>query len=295
MPDRRAAIPDPRATEFVSDSPLQTFLAAADALERDERLPLVGQLLGKLCCRLTGEGRRHAGHRVPPARSTPVRQPGLPHAVEQRQGPDRDRDPGSDDRARRFRPADRSTLADGDHVHAVRRAQRQQLVPGEDPVSHYVRAGWRDGLSPHPLFDPAWYRSQRPKTAADTAPLVHYLTQGWRQGLSPHPLFDSKWYLDQYEDIAAAGFEPLTHYLGGGAAEGRDPSPWFDTAHHVAARGVALDPAVNPLVDYLQGGAWSVAEARPGFPTAAYLAQSPELVGQGMTPLEHWARKAAQS
>jgi hypothetical protein len=62
----------------------------------------------------------------------------------------------------------------------------------------------------------------------------------------------------------------------------------------VAARGAALDPAVNPLVDYLRGGAWAVAEARPGFPTAAYLAQSPELVGQGMTPLEHWARKAAQ-
>ncbi len=174
-------------------------------------------------------------------------------------------------------------------------AQRPDLAPGEDPVSHYVRAGWRAGLSPHPLFDPAWYRRQTPQRAAEVAPLIHYLTEGWRQGLSPHPLFDSKWYLEQYEDIAAAGFEPLGHYLGGGAAEGRDPSPWFDTAHHVAARGAALDPEANPLVDYLAGGAWSVAEARPGFPTAAYLAQSPDLVGQGMTPLEHWARKAAQT
>jgi hypothetical protein len=46
-------------------------------------------------------------------------------------------------------------------------------------------------------------------------------------------------------------------------------------------------------VDYLQGGAWAVAESRPGFPIAAYLAQSPELVAQGLTPLEHWARKAS--
>jgi hypothetical protein len=62
----------------------------------------------------------------------------------------------------------------------------------------------------------------------------------------------------------------------------------------VAARGDALAASANPLVDYLQGGAWTVAEARPGFPTAAYLAGSPELVRQGLTPLEHWARRHAR-
>jgi hypothetical protein len=174
-------------------------------------------------------------------------------------------------------------------------AQRPDLAADEDPVSHYVRKGWRDGLSPHPLFDPAWYRSQAPRQAAEAAPLVHYLTEGWRQGLSPHLLFDSKWYLEHNEDIAAAGLEPLTHYLGGGAAEGRDPSPWFDNAHYLASRGADLNADRNPLVDYLQGGAWAVAESRPGFPTAAYLAQSPELVLQGLTPLEHWARKAPKA
>ena len=142
--------------------------------------------------------------------------------------------------------------------------QGPDLAADEDPVSHYVRQGWRDGLSPHPLFDAAWYRRQTPQGSGETAPLVHYVTVGWRMGLSPHPLFDARWYLEQYEDIAAAGFEPLSHYLGGGAAEGRNPSPWFDTAHYVAVRGEALDAAVNPLVDYLAGGAWAVGEARPG-------------------------------
>jgi hypothetical protein len=174
-------------------------------------------------------------------------------------------------------------------------AQGPQLRPDEDPVSHYVRVGWRDGLSPHPLFDAAWYRRQMPRQAAETPPLVHYLTTGWREGRSPHPLFDPRWYVEQNPDVAEIGAEPLTHFLTGGAAEGRSPSAWFDLPHYVAARGVALDLAANPLVDYLEGGAWSVAEARPGFPTAAYLAQSPELVAQGMTPLEHWARKAAKA
>jgi hypothetical protein len=179
-----------------------------------------------------------------------------------------------------------------DILHYI--AQGPELAAGEDPASHYLRIGWREGLSPSPLFDPAWYRRQMPRQAAEVAPLVHYLTVGWREGLSPHPLFDPKWYVEQNPDVAEIGAEPLTHFLTGGAAEGRSPSPWFDTAHYIAARGEALDPAANPLADYLAGGAWSVSEARPGFPTAAYLAQSPELVAQGMTPLEHWARKAAR-
>jgi len=57
-------------------------------------------------------------------------------------------------------------------------------------------------------------------------------------------------------------------------------------------RGAGLAPGVNPLVDYLRGGAWAVADARPGFPTAAYLASRPDLVRAGLTPLEHWARRA---
>jgi hypothetical protein len=174
-------------------------------------------------------------------------------------------------------------------------AQGPELARDEDPASHYVRIGWRDGLSPHPLFDGAWYRRQMPRQAAEMAPLVHYLTTGWRQGLSPHPLFDPRWYTEQNPDVAELGTEPMSHFLIGGAAEGRSPSPWFDLPHYLAARGAGLDPAANPLVDYLQGGAWAVAEARPGFPTAAYLAATPELVRQGMTPLEHWARKAAKA
>lgn len=168
--------------------------------------------------------------------------------------------------------------------------QRPALQPGEDPLSHYLREGWSHGLSPHPLFDPDWYRRQLPRQARQAPPLQHYLEEGWRRGLSPHPLFDPEWYLEQNPDVAQAGLEPLTHFITGGAQDGRSPSPWFDLPHYVDARGEALG-AANPLVDYLQGGAWAVAEARPGFPTAAYLAASPELVREGLTPLEHWARR----
>lgn len=170
-------------------------------------------------------------------------------------------------------------------------AQSGPLPDGDDPLAHYLREGWREGLSPHPVFDPAWYLRQAPD-AADGPPLVHYLETGWRAGASPHPLFDPAWYLAQYPDVAEAGEEPLTHFLREGGQAGRNPGPWFDTAHYVEARG-GLPPDVNPLQDYLQGGAWAVAESRPGFPSAAYLARQPELARSGITPLEHWARRAA--
>jgi len=76
-----------------------------------------------------------------------------------------------------------------------------------------------------------------------------------------------------------------------GAAEGRDPSPWFEGARHRQARGVALADGANPLLDYLQGGAWGAGASGGGIATLAYLAAHPEIVGEGLTPLEHLARQ----
>ena len=169
-------------------------------------------------------------------------------------------------------------------------AQAPVLAHGEDPVSHYIREGGRLGLSPHPLFDPVWYIAQVPAAAGQPA-LVHYLTSGWRKGHSPHPLFDPSWYTDRWPDVVESGMPPLLHLLMLGGFEGRSPSGWFDLEHYVVQRGAELPHGVNPLVDYLQGGAWAINEARPGFPTAAYVAASPDLVRDGVTPLEHWARR----
>lgn len=170
-------------------------------------------------------------------------------------------------------------------------AQAPDIGPADDPLNHYLREGWVLGLSPHPLFDPKWYVRQVP-SAHRGPPLLHYLDKGWKRA-SPHPLFDPSWYVEQYADVGESGLEPLTHFLVSGAADGRSPSPWFDLPHYVAQRGRDLARGANPLIDYLQGGAWAVTEARPGFPTAAYLAASPELVRDGLTPLEHWARRQA--
>jgi hypothetical protein len=161
---------------------------------------------------------------------------------------------------------------------------------GANPLEHYLAVGWSGGHSPHPLFDAAWVGKQAANPGEGRSPLVRYLVEGWAAGLTPHPLFDPLWYLERYPDVAAAGIEPLTHFVTAGAADRRDPSRWFDTIHYLAARGDGSFYDDNPLIDYLAGGAWRVSEARPGFPSMAYLISQPELVRQGVTPLEHWAR-----
>lgn len=174
-------------------------------------------------------------------------------------------------------------------------AQGPALAPGEDPLSHYIREGALQGLSPHPLFDPAWYAGQAAAAGAPLAggvnPLVHYLEGGSAAGLKPHPLFDPDWYRDRNPDLAERGVEPLIHFVTEGWTLGKHPGPWFDLNHYAIQRGDARPADLNPLLDYLDGGAWAVAESRDGLPTAAYIAAHPDLAAQGLTPLEHWARR----
>ncbi len=100
-----------------------------------------------------------------------------------------------------------------------------------DRYREYLKTGWREGRSPHPLFDEVWYADRYPDVRAAGFPgLVHYLRFGWREGRSPHPLFDEVWYADRYPDVRAAGFPGLVHYLRFGWREGRSPHPAISDA-----------------------------------------------------------------
>lgn len=94
---------------------------------------------------------------------------------------------------------------------------------GMSPLVHYVLHGWREGRDPHPLFLNDWYLAQNPDVAAHGAldPLDHYLLHGWREGRQPNPLFNPRSYLSRYPDVQAANFEPLSHFMLYGESEGR--------------------------------------------------------------------------
>ncbi|WP_083097458.1 hypothetical protein [Pseudophaeobacter leonis] len=155
-----------------------------------------------------------------------------------------------------------------------------------EPLSHYLSRGWRQMLSPHPLFDPAWYLCEnRDVLEAEQDPWLHYLQQGWRQGRSLHPLFDTKWYLALYEDVAEAGVEPLSHYLRKGWLEGRSPHPLFGGPWYQEAYG--LEEGINPWLDYIQTGWRAGRSPHPRFDADWYLTKYLDPLA-GFEPLQHY-------
>lgn len=114
------------------------------------------------------------------------------------------------------------------------------------------------------LFDPDWYRAAAGPLSEGTDLFAHFRAEGWRAGLSPHPLFDTAWYLDTNPDVRAAGADPLHHFLAHGRCEGRAPHPLVDLhglarqlpgaadpfgAYRAGAwrRGITPHPLVDPL------------------------------------------------
>ena len=73
------------------------------------------------------------------------------------------------------------------------------------------------------FIDLGYYQAQvHDKRFADVlAALEHYLEAGWRAGLDPHPSFSTRGYLHDNWDVAADGIDPLTHFVHHGRSEGR--------------------------------------------------------------------------
>jgi hypothetical protein len=138
--------------------------------------------------------------------------------------------------------------------------------PGEalaNPLLHYALAGWREGVSPSPLFSPQHYRRLRGEIAGD--PLLDFMRAGAQEGVDPHPLFDVSFYRARHLNDPAVN--PLVHYLEEGGKRGLDPSPLFDTPRFVAAYG---ESAEAPLEAYLANPErWDFALA-PAFDARLY-------------------------
>jgi hypothetical protein len=177
------------------------------------------------------------------------------------------------------------------------------------PIVHYLLDGARQGLRPHLLFDPAWYRSQggcrrfanplidyiKGGAAQDLDPSPYFSTRYYRKisgentrltplgqfiahglpaGIIPTPLFDSAWYLENNPDVRQAGFDPFLHFVASGSHNGRSPSPLFDAPWYRMKTPDMRDQGMEPLAHYLSIGASQGRDPSPFFDTAFYLAQA---------------------
>ncbi|MGP9629464.1 glycosyltransferase [Halomonas sp. AOP42-C1-46] len=82
-------------------------------------------------------------------------------------------------------------------------------------------------LNHHEVFEQGYYKQQLPvwQRWLWVRPELHFLRLGWRGGLTPSSRFDSRWYTSRYVDVRRANVNPLVHFLRYGIYEGRMPSP----------------------------------------------------------------------
>jgi hypothetical protein len=95
------------------------------------------------------------------------------------------------------------------------------------------------------LFDLGFYASQ--VCAHEKPSISHFLKHGWRRGLSPSPFFDGVFYTVAYADVKNAGWNPVLHYIRHGWREGRTPHPCFDIAGYIAECRFPIDQSVTAL------------------------------------------------
>lgn len=111
----------------------------------------------------------------------------------------------------------------------------------------------RQLLLASPLFDAEWY-ALRTGAQGDRAALVeHYLATPLEHRVSPHPLFDPEWFREQ-SPLDLAGKDPFLVYLRR-RAFGTPTHPAFSTVHYRRTVEGAKEHPYGPLAHYVEVGA----------------------------------------
>ncbi len=87
-------------------------------------------------------------------------------------------------------------------------------------------------------FDPAYYLLEYSDCRqADVDPLTHFVRHGWRERRNPSGRFHTGYYLNSNPDVLNAGMNPLVHYIRYGRQEGRRPHPDYSDAGLLSRSG----------------------------------------------------------
>ena len=96
-------------------------------------------------------------------------------------------------------------------------AGRRPARPGVNPLVHYLRWGWRDGLWPN-RGSTRITTSSAIRRSADVNPLLHFVQHGWREHRDPSPEFSVSGYLTANPDLPAGTSWIRCHIFSGTAA-----------------------------------------------------------------------------
>ena len=165
-------------------------------------------------------------------------------------------------------------------------------------VSHITETLSSELSVVRPEFDVAFYLADNPDVGEKGLdPLEHYMREGWKEGLNPNRDFDTHSYLERYPDVAAAGINPFYHYLVCGKAEGRSPRgeleetslvrPEFDVAFYLA-KNPDVKEGLDPVEHYMLEGWKKGLNPNRDFDTRSYLERYPDVAAAGINPFYHY-------
>jgi hypothetical protein len=112
-------------------------------------------------------------------------------------------------------------------------------------LPHFLTTGSAAGFKPHPLFDPAWFAATYPQVQGEA--LSHFVRRGGPDTLSPGPWLDGPHYVAARGDARPSELDPLTDYLQGGAWAVGEPSPGFWSGAYLTAHPELASQGLTPL------------------------------------------------
>ena len=160
------------------------------------------------------------------------------------------------------------------------------------PLLHYLKAGWREGRSPHVLFDNDWYLKKYLQDAPQN-PLLHYIRYGWRQGCDPHPLFSTRFFLQHYSHLLRPGQSPLAFYLAKWQQAPRMDTRFAREILTEAVLNVVKSKETSPLAFYLDYPENEVFQPLPLFDLDYYRKSNPTAARDWPVLLKHYIHYGA--
>lgn len=95
------------------------------------------------------------------------------------------------------------------------------------------------------LFDADFYKNQI--NIGNYDPIKHYIKIGWRQGLNPCKDFDTNFYINTYNDVKKSNLNPLVHFIKIGSKEGRKPNKTSITNYDIQSNNFIQYQKHKPL------------------------------------------------
>jgi glycosyltransferase involved in cell wall biosynthesis len=175
------------------------------------------------------------------------------------------------------------------------------------PLLHYLRVGAKYGISPHPLFDIAYYRHfaerhvrerddwREALSQLEADALSHYCEDGRKAGLSPTPLFDPDFYKSQVPGVKSE--EAFRHYCLEGF-KSASPHPAIDLQYYEVQKPEFRSYELPVVLDILMTPAAERVSPHPSFDPQFYLDRNADIRDANTCPvmhfLEHGMREGRQ-